>query len=333
MAQKKDVHAVDPQAVLDFFSRTLPFSELSRETLSTVAKHITIDFYPKGVRIMEQDATEVEYLHIVQEGGVKLYLKYDDGEDKLIDYRGEGALIGALAIIRGSRANLTVETVEDTFFFLLERDVFQQLVHDHPRFAQFFLKSFSDSYISKAFSELRKERVSPRAESSLYLFSVKVQDLVKGAPQMIFKEAAIQQAASQMSLQQVGSLLVTDTQGQIAGIITDKDLRTKVVASGKDYWSPVEEIMSSPVQRIPSSASCFDALLAMMSRHIHHLAVEHQEEVIGVVTAHDIMVLQGHSPMYLFKEIAGERTFEGLHEMSKKVPLVVRSLIEEGAKA
>ena len=91
--------------------------------------------------------------------------------------------------------------------------------------------------------------------------------------------------------------------------------------------------MASPVQTIPDSSVCFDALLTMMKQQIHHLAVEHDGEVRGVITAHDIMVLQGSSPLYLFREIVAQRKIEGLYPLSQKVPLVVRTLIEEGAKA
>jgi CBS domain-containing protein len=71
----------------------------------------------------------------------------------------------------------------------------------------------------------------------------------------------------------------------------------------------------------------------MMNEQVHHLAVERGNEIIGVVTAHDIMVHQGTSPLYLFREIVAQRQIEGLHSLSQKVPLVVRSLVEEGAKA
>jgi CBS domain-containing protein len=95
----------------------------------------------------------------------------------------------------------------------------------------------------------------------------------------------------------------------------------------------VKWIMAKPVQTIESHAVCFDALLKMMSNRIHHLAIKKQGKITGVVTTHDIMVLQGTSPLYLFREILAQRRVEDLYQLSMKVPLVVRSLIEEGAKA
>jgi CBS domain-containing protein len=105
------------------------------------------------------------------------------------------------------------------------------------------------------------------------------------------------------------------------------------VATGRSLSTPVREIMASPVITVPASAVCFDALLMMMKMHIHHLAVVKDGKIIGVITAHDIMVLQGSSPLYLFREIVAQRSIEGLYPLSEKVPFVIRNLIEEGAKA
>jgi len=71
----------------------------------------------------------------------------------------------------------------------------------------------------------------------------------------------------------------------------------------------------------------------MMTTSIHHLAVERGGRVIGVVTSHDIMLLQGHSPYYLFKEIRGQQEISGLYVLAQKIPEVIRGLIKEGAKA
>ncbi|THB67063.1 MAG: CBS domain-containing protein, partial [Desulfovibrio sp.] len=130
----------------------------------------------------------------------------------------------------------------------------------------------------------------------------------------------------------VGSLLITDPSDDILGIVTDKDLR-KCLAVGMDYTAPIEVIMSSPVVTVDSNDICFDALLKMMSRKIHHLAVTTDDQIAGVVTSHDVMVLQGKSPLALFREILSQRSIKGLYPLGKAVPSVIRTLVEEGAKA
>ncbi len=334
MPKEKDgVHSVSPEVVLLFLKKTIPFNELDEETLKEIARHIIIDFYPKGTVLFKQDETEVEYLYIIQKGGMKIYLKDEEGNITLKDFRGEGAYVGALPIIQGTKANLNVETVEDTFCFLLPKDVFLELVHSHTRVTQYFLKSFSEKFIRTAYRELRHRNMVPRTEGTLYLFSARVKDIVKREPEFIDASSPVQDAARRMADLHIGSLLVRGGSEGPTGIVTDKDLRIKVVAEGRSLSTPVGEIMAAPVVTIPASAVCFDALLTMMKKQIHHLVVEDDGKLIGVITAHDIMVLQGSSPLYLFREIVAQRTIEGLYPLSQKVPLVVRTLIEEGAKA
>ncbi|HIP40704.1 MAG TPA: cyclic nucleotide-binding/CBS domain-containing protein [Desulfocapsa sulfexigens] len=334
MSQDADVHAVAPEMAVAFFRDILPFNGLDDATLNDLARHCRVDFYPKGTRLLTAGETEITHLFLIQRGGVKAFIEDDQGEITLKDFRGEGAYIGALGIIRGTLANLNIETVEDTFCFLLPREIFLKLVEEKPSFAHYYLKSFSEKIVKTAYRELRHHKLSKRSGDDLYLFSVKVGDLVKTLRKVSGADS-IQEAASLMTEFRVGCLLVHDSADEhnIVGIVTDRDLRSKVVAAGLNYSLPVMEIMSGPVQTVLSQALCFDVLLKMMSTSIHHLAVERRGQIIGVVTSHDIMLLQGHSPYYLFKEIRGQQKIVGLYSLAQKIPEVIRGLIKEGAKA
>jgi CBS domain-containing protein len=329
----KDPHQVSAGVVVDFLSRTLPFSDLDRGVLEGLARACTIDFVPKGVRLMTQGQTRVESLYLVQSGGVKLFLTDGEGQESLVDYRGEGAAVGALALIRGSPAHLNVETVEDTFFFKMAKKAFLDLLAARPALSQYYIKSFSDAYIAKAFEELRRQKIRPRTDASLQLFTTPVAAIIRRAPVSVFEDENIRQAAGVMAEERVGSLLVQDHDRKVIGIVTDKDFRFKVVSQGLNYNWPVAEVMSSPVETIDEGMSCFNALVTMMKRQIHHLGVTREGGIIGVVTSNDILVLQGHSPFALYKEIVSERRIEGLCALSTRVPMTVRGLIEEGAKA
>ena len=326
---------VAPPVVVEFLKRTMPFNELDEESIQHLAASCRVDFFPKGVRLLTAGESELPWLYLIQRGGVKTFLTDNGGEVSLKDYRGEGACIGALGIIHGTHANLNVETVEDTFCFLLPREIFLELIEKQPAVAQYYLKSFTEKIVHTAYSQLRHHRMSGRANEDLYLFTVSAGDIVKSSLRKIGAGATIQQAAAEMSRHRVGSLLIHD-QGdpeRIVGIITDRDLRSKVVAAGRDYAGPVSGIMSGPVRSVPAQAICFDVLLQMMSSGIHHLAVERGGKVEGVITSHDIMLLQGHSPYYLFKEIVVQREISGLYPLARKIPDVVRNLIREGGKA
>jgi CBS domain-containing protein len=333
MTQSEQLHAPDPSEVIAFLRKTLPFNELDESVLVELAGRCSVDFYPKGTVILEQDISQVTHLYLISRGGVKVFLSDVENEVILKDIRGEGGYFGALGIIRGSPANLSVQTVEDTFCYLVEKEAFLALVQNHPKVAQYYLKRFSEDVVGTAYAELRSHKVRARPQDAFYLFSAQVQDVIKRSAECISAGETIQAAAQRMANLAIGSLLVRDQHEHVVGILTDKDLRAKVVAEGLNYGIPVEKIMSSPVHVIQARALCFDALLQMMNLQVHHLAVEQNGKIVGVITAHDIMVQQGTSPLYLFREIVAQRTIEDLYPLAHKVPLVVRTLIEEGAKA
>jgi len=331
---KNDVHSVAPEVAIDFFSEVIPFNTLDKERLKQLARNCRIDFFPKGTHLFKSGETEVKHLYVIQRGGVRTFIVDDEGEVTLKDYRGEGSAFGALGLIRGTSANLDVETVEDTFCFLIPGEVFLNLINEQPGFAQYYLKTFSNQVVSKAYTELRRHKWTRRGEEDLFLFTKRAGELIK-AMRKVPVTCTIQEAAAEMTTHKAGSLLIhtQENHEEIVGIITDKDLRSKVLAKGLDYSLKVEAIMSSPVQTVESQAICFEVLLKMMSTNIHHLAVEQAGRIIGVITSHDIMLQQGHSPYYLFKEIISQSTFQGLYPLAQKIPEMIRSLIKEGGKA
>ena len=331
--RKKEQSFIPVENVISFLAKTLPFNLLEPNALHQLAGKCVIDFFPTGTMIFLQDVTQVDYLYLIQKGGVKSYMKNDQGEVTLKDYRGEGEYFGALPIIQGTRANLNVETVEDTFCFLVAKQDFQALLVENGEVAQYFLRTMSAKLVKGVYAELRQHKIAPRTEGALTLFSAPVEEIAKGNLYTTPASTTVRAVAGIMSDNCIGSILLTDKDSKIVGIITDKDLRAKVVAKGLPFETEAASIMSSPVQTISNQAMAFDALLKMMKEKVHHLAIEKGGDIIKMITTHDIMVEQGTSPLYLFRDIVAQRRIEGLYPLARKVPFVVRTLIEEGAKA
>ncbi len=136
MEKQNEIPAADPAAVLEFLSRTRPFKDLEPSILKEVSEKVTQDFYPRGTIILEQGVSEVTHFQLVTRGGVKIQHIDPDGSAKLVDFIGERGYFGALGIIKQSRSNHMVQAEEDTFCYLLEREMFLRLVHSYPPFAQ-----------------------------------------------------------------------------------------------------------------------------------------------------------------------------------------------------
>ncbi|HXW68922.1 MAG TPA: DUF294 nucleotidyltransferase-like domain-containing protein, partial [Dissulfurispiraceae bacterium] len=78
---------------------------------------------------------------------------------------------------------------------------------------------------------------------------------------------------------------------------------------------------------------CFEAVLKMLKYNVHHLLVIKDGALKSVVTNHDLLLLQGKSPLSLAKDIDGRQTIESLQSVSKKVNHLVGFLLKEGTRA
>ena len=325
-------YALSEKKRLDFLRHTPPFDQLDPGVQEELAAELVPEKYPAGTVLLAKGKSPITHLRLIYQGRVSLSLKDGAGEVSLSDQRGPGEAIGTLGIILDSLSNLDVIAQQDTVCLLLPREKFVAMLKSDPRLAGFYLRAVAQGYVSKAFTQLERPRSSTGGEGSLYLFSAQMHDVVRRRPEYIVIDASAQEAAKAMSEHRTGYLLVKDQKGRAKGIITDRDLRTKVVGQGRDFTTPVSEIMSAPLSAIPSHTVAFDALLEMMRRRVHHLVIQRNGEITGVVSGHDLMVLQGSSPLYLIREIATQPTIEGLYDLSLKSSRVVRSLINEGAK-
>lgn len=119
----------------------------------------------------------------------------------------------------------------------------------------------------------------------------------------------------------------------LAGIVTDRDLRNRVLAVGLGADRPVQEVMTAgPVvgRRTPSPSRC---LLEMVGRNIHHLPILERDRPIGVVTTTDLMRLVQASPVYVVGDIQKQPDVAGVARASARLPSAVEALVAQDASA
>ncbi|HNC52958.1 MAG TPA: DUF294 nucleotidyltransferase-like domain-containing protein [Accumulibacter sp.] len=119
-----------------------------------------------------------------------------------------------------------------------------------------------------------------------------------------------------------------------SGMITDRDLRNKVVANGVDPSSlSVRSIMHSPLSVIGEDDFLYEALYRMSREKIHRLAlVNDKGELSGIITDSDIIRLQSHSPHQLVLDIETAKDFDELKTVYSRIQSLVLHLNGTGAK-
>jgi len=138
-------------------------------------------------------------------------------------------------------------------------------------------------------------------------------------------------AAATMQNRNISSLVVCSG-GNPIGILTDRDLRNKVVAQGIDPGTlSVADVMNSPVITISEDDYLFEALHLISRHRIHRLVVTGPVgELAGIITDSDILRVQTLSPQQLIREIEEAPTVDDLKGLHQRVQGLVQHLIGTG---
>jgi len=141
-------------------------------------------------------------------------------------------------------------------------------------------------------------------------------------------------AAATMRDKSISSLIACDDQDEPIGIMTDRDLRNKVVAGGLDpRETRVSEIMNAPVISVPEDETLFEVLYQMSRHRIHRVGVvNRQNKLIGLINESDIIRLQNRSPQKLLRGIDEAKTISALKIIHEETEQLIVFLSRNGVR-
>lgn len=171
--------------------------------------------------------------------------------------------------------------------------------------------------INVAFADLVPQELSERLRQRTRFempaasgdFTSPVDTLIAGPPVSVPADTSVAEAARIMHDADVSSVLV---EGDPPGIVTVRDLRSRVLARGRSAVAPVAEVMSAPLKTRPADTPIYEALFFMLEEKIHHLPLEREARIVGVVTDTDLLRHQIQSPLYLLERVQKVETPEEL---------------------
>ena len=162
--------------------------------------------------------------------------------------------------------------------------------------------------------------------------TLRVRSLIARPPVYCDSADTVRRAAERMRDEHVSAVLVQG--GEELGIVTDADLREKILAAGRSPEAPVSEIMTVPVRTFPADELAVEASIEMMNAGIRHLlVVDRGREPLGVISAEDLMNLETLSPFALRRELARAPDEDALVEAASHLPRLFVSLHDAGLGA
>jgi CBS domain-containing protein len=316
-----------------FLSRLAPFSFLPEEEIDRIAASISIIYHPADAILFQQGRGKVENLYIVSKGAAERY--YEEGDEKrLSGMLGEGDMYGGISVLLNKGIPIrTLKTTEDSQFYILSGEDFLSICMRHEAFSDYFTDTFGKRMLDRSYAEIIRSSFQP-AEDATQFFNLPVDNIYDRELVACDQNLPIQAAAAIMTEHNSSSIFIREPGADLVGVVTDNDLRKKVTATGLDILEPVSKIMSSPLHTISSNALVFEALMEMMQHNIKHLGVrDTHNEVTGVITNRDLLKVQGQSPFFIVREIAGAKLINQIVQIRQQVPRLIQTLINTGAKA
>jgi PAS domain S-box-containing protein len=141
-------------------------------------------------------------------------------------------------------------------------------------------------------------------------------------------------AAAIMSRLSASAALVTAVSGDVIGIVTDRDLRERIVAAGNDLQTPLYRIMSSPLVSIDRNALIYEALLLMETRGVQHLAVTDESgKILSIIRNKELMQFPRYGSAVLTREIARAESVEAVAAARERLPSLVKALVESSSRS
>ena len=318
---------------LHTISGLVPFSFLPEEEIDRIAASISIINYPEDTMLFIQGQSKLEYLYIIKKGAAERY--FEENDDKTLrGVLGEGDMYGGISMLMNKGLAIrTLRVTEDSYFYILAKDIFLDICHKYEAFSDYFTDTFGKRMLDRSYAEIIAGNFRP-AEISPEFFNQPVASIVNRELVYCDYEMPIQAAAAVMSQHNSSSIFIREADGEFVGLVTDNDLRNKVTATGYDILKPVSDVMTSPLVSVPSQALIFESMMEMMQKNIKHLAIrDSKNKVVGVITNRDLLKAQGQSPFFIVREIAQARFVNQIVQVRRQVPQLIQALINTGAKA
>ena len=105
----------------------------------------------------------------------------------------------------------------------------------------------------------------------------------------IAPDQMVYEALKMMAEKNVGALPVIED-GQVVGVISERDYARKVVLQGRSsVGTPVRAIMSAPVVTADSQQSIDRCMMVMTNSHLRHLPVVEGDQLIGLLSIGDLV--------------------------------------------
>ena len=178
----------------------------------------------------------------------------------------------------------------------------------------------------------KKNKIISELQTAILFLSEPVINIAQKA-EFCSVKTKIREAASIMTEKKASSIFVASDDGEILGIVTDHDIRKRVVAEQRSPEESVYKIMSSPVISVAESSLIYEAITEMRGNNVRHLAIRDRTDTPEyVVRAKELLAFNKYPAAVLTSEISTAGSFAELRRSFSQMPVMMKTIVDTGVK-
>ena len=311
--------------VLDFFRRHPPFANLPDDVLATVAANVEVAYYRAQSAILALGQDNHQW-YVIRSGAVEVFRR--DGQ--LYNRLGVGEFFGEQSLMLNRPVRFPVTALEDTLVYLISDETFNYLFDNFEHFADFV----------EVEDQTRLRQSIAKGEDDDSLLTAKISTLITTLPVTVSSTTTVHQAAIRMTEENVSSLLITldeqDSSGrpaQVVGIVTDLDIRGRLVAMGLSSDIPVADIMTTELIYVQSHQFVFDAMMLMLKYKVQHLPVLKKGVPVGLISHLDILRYESQNSLFVVKSIFNAQSVDELAVLLPEAQACFARMVHQDANS
>ena len=292
-------------------ARVAPFSELPEAALSALDSTLEVHGLSEDETLGPFLPSAGDGLYLIETGEIALV----DASGNILEKRRAGELLGHAVTIDGERPVYRARALVDSSLLHLPQGALSEIIRQHPAVGRYLEATPGERL--RSIDSRQSERLS---------------QLTLRPPITVTPDDSIRSAAESMARHKVSSLPIVRGD-ELIGMVTDRDLRSRVVAAGIDSSQPISSVMTPDPVTASLDGRIDDALVQMMKLGVHHLPVlDRNQRLCTVVSAGDLMRIQSPHPLRLVRDIQRAEGTDDIARLVHQSPALLAALVHHGSE-
>ena len=301
--------SVEQQEVAQYVCMQAPFSMLQTSACEYFVSHLDCVYLTRENQAQWLQS-ESPKLFLIRSGLYDLV----DAKGDVVTRLAQGDYFGYPSLLTGEAIQNRLAVQKEGIVYMLSQEHFDFLRREYKPFEQYFVRAHANRLLSSHYKS-KNDSWSER----------KISELMTRKAITLAPDASIRQSAKKMKEHGVSSIMITE-HAHLVGVVTDRDLRNRVLADEVDPKEAVSSIMTAKPKFIFENNRVFSALHLMLKYNIHHLPVlDENHKPLGMLTSTDLLRQQKSDPVQLIGRIYKAHTIIDLKRYAKEIPELLRS--------